>query len=423
MTNQLNDTTKQIKEKNKIKNIFSINDKDDNLKQSIILKLNGNKKENKEKISQKTSWTIKYKGNNHKNNKNNNTVDSNKNEKEDYLNNFNSRSKLKKLKTKNIKYYSDFNSTIKKKLNHRKKDEGETINNQYNTIIYSNTINNLPPTLNNSIDSIESKYLTQRSLNSDLIVNKYQPKKKFRIINNKTSNNFTNINKSIRNNNNSYMISNKHLSYYKPKYIHLNNYNSNTNFNDIHNEYHYILSSTNIGDKNAINDNIRKKELELNYYTNNNSKIKTNNLIKEKFNSLEKNKYNPLNFFKLRNVENTTNNSEINKNIQTKLNKGIYISRINNPKNPKIINQNINNENNINNIINHKMYLTYTKIPLNNNIINNNNTIITSKNTFNDNNKKNNYNKIEINNKNLNLEQINNKILMKKKYQTYASYN
>ena len=104
----------------------------------------------------------------------------------------------------------------------------------------------------------------------------------------------------------------------------------------------------------------------------------------EKVNSIEKKKYGPVKYIKIRNVSNNIDHSKINKFIQKKLNRGVYISSLNSQKKPKPINRNINNKDRIDTTVVYKNNLTEIKFPLNRIIINNN-TIVNSKNIYNNN--------------------------------------
>ena len=384
-----------IKEKNIIKNIFPHINNYDVLQQSVLLKLKDYKKDKKGKISQKISGIMKYK------NKNNNMIGFNKTENENastnnysfknsnYSNNYNIVKKFEKIKPKKFEYYSN---SVMLKLKKKIKDNNNMINNQYNTIIYSNTINNLSPTFNNTLNNTGDKSQIQNGLNPDL----QNLKKKLEFNNNKSKNNYISVDNSIRRNlNHNIMISNKQIPYNKHKYyIHQDPYNNKILKGILGG--HYRHNSKDITENNAINNNISKKELELNNYSQENPLInKSHKLIKEeKVNSIEKKKYGPVKYIKIRNVSNNIDHSKINKIIQKKLNRGVYISSLNSQKKPKSINRNINNKDRIDTTVVYKNNLTEIKFPLNRIIINNN-TIVNSKNIYN-NNKNLYYNKSEM---------------------------
>ena len=384
-----------IKEKNIIKNIFPHINNYDVLQQSVLLKLKDYKKDKKGKISQKISGIMKYK------NKNNNMIGFNKTENENasinnnsfknsnYSNNYNIVKKFEKIKPKKFEYYSN---SVMLKLKKKIKDNNNMINNQYNTIIYSNTINNLSPTFNNTLNNTGDKSQIQNGLNPDL----QNLKKKLEFNNNKSKNNYISVDNSIRrNHNHNIMISNKQIPYNKHKYyIHQDPYNNKILKGILGG--HYRHNSKDITENNAINNNISKKELELNNYSQENPLInKSHKLIKEeKGNSLEKKKYGRVKYIKIRNVRNNIDHSKINKIIQKKLNRGVYISSLNSQKKPKPINRNINNNDRIDTTVVYKNNLTEIKFPLNRIIINNN-TIVNSKNIYN-NNKNLYYNKSEM---------------------------
>ena len=374
-----------IKEKNIIKNIFPHINNYDVLQQSVLLKLKDYKKDKKGKISQKISGIMKYK------NKNNNMIGFNKTENENastnnysfknsnYSNNYNIVKKFEKIKPKKFEYYSN---SVMLKLKKKIKDNNNMINNQYNTIIYSNTINNLSPTFNNTLNNTGDKSQIQNGLNPDL----QNLKKKLEFNNNKSKNNDISVDNSIRrNHNHNIMISNKQIPYNKHKYyIHQDPYNNKILKGNLGG--HYRHNSKDITENNAINNNISKKELELNNYSQENPIInKSHKLIKEeKGNSLEKKKYGPVKYIKIRNVRNNIDHSKINKFIQKKLNRGVLKSSLNSQKKPKPINRNINNNDRIDTTVVYKNNLTEIKFPLNRIIINNN-TIVNSKNIYNNN--------------------------------------
>ena len=380
-----NNTKKTIKEKNIIKNIFPHINNYDVLQQSVLLKLKDYKKDKKGKISQKISGIMKYKNNN------NNKIDFNKVENENgsinnysfknsnYSNNYNIAKKFEKIKPEKFEYYSN---SVMLKLKKKIKDNNNMINNQYNTIIYSNTINNLLPTFNNTLNNTGDISQIQNGLNPD----PQNLKTKLEFNNNKSKNNYISVDNSIkRNHNHNIMISNKQIPYNKHKYyIHQDPYNNKILKGNLGG--HYRHNSKDITENNAINNNISKKELELNNYSQENPIInKSHKLIKEeKGNSLEKKKYGRVKYIKIRNVSNNIDHSKINKIIQKKLNRGVYISSLNSQKKPKSINRNINNKDRIDTTVVYKNNLTEIKFPLNRIIINNN-TIVNSKNIYNNN--------------------------------------
>ena len=240
----------------------------------------------------------------------------------------------------------------------------------------------MSPTFNNTLNNTGDKSQIQNGLNPDL----QNLKKKSEFNNNKSKNNYISVDNSIRrNHNHNIMISNKQIPYNKHKYyIHQDPYNNKILKGILGG--HYRHNSKDITENNAINNNISKKELELNNYSQENPLInKSHKLIKEeKVNSIEKKKYGPVKYIKIRNVSNNIDHSKINKFIQKKLNRGVYISSLNSQKKPKPINRNINNKDRIDTTVAYKNNLTEIKFPLNRIIINNN-TIVNSKNIYNNN--------------------------------------
>ena len=314
--------------------LTQIENKNEELKGSNIIKLTGNKKK-KGKINKATS----EKKRNKKFTKNINIIDSNMNYNERNnntenftFNDYNMDKSKRKIKTEIINNEFDLNTYMAQKHTKKINNDSQMINNQYNTIIYSNIINNMFPAYDTNI---HRKYKSKKKQNINTNFN----------IKNKSKNNI--IIKNLKNklHNNNYKENHRNIN--MDKTISNNIHNKIISFTETSN---YLPRNNNdIIYKRFFDTDIKSPELNINEdYINDSNDIvikglELNNVKKRIYSTGEFNQRNDytynINHFKTQ---------KVNDNYKDNIMKVNHMNNLYQKKIQKIINDGKINKNNIN---------------------------------------------------------------------------
>ena len=320
--------------------LTQIENKNEELKGSNIIKLTGNKKK-KGKINKTPSERKRNK----KFTKNINIIDSNMNYNERNnntenftFNNYNMDNSEKKIKTEIINNEFDLNTCMVQKHTKKINNDSQMINNQYNTIIYSNIINNMFPAYDTNIhrkykskkkQNINTNFNIKNKSKNNIIIKNL--KKKLHNNNYKENHKNINMDKTISNNIHNKIISFTETSNYLPRnnndIIYKRFFDTDIKSPELNINEDYINDSNDIVIKGLELNNVKKRIYSTGEFNQrNNYTYNINHFKTQKANDNFKDnimKVNHMNNLYQKKIQKIINNNKINKNSINHNNKNI----------------------------------------------------------------------------------------------------